>query len=55
MTRTQDGRTMQGVGGHGSLPLSHLGNVVTRIEIHVHTLTVILSLELKVSTPPVSQ
>ena len=30
----EDGRTAQGVCGNGSVPLSHLGNVVTRIRIH---------------------
>ena len=30
----EDGRTAPGVCGNGSLPLSHLGNVVTRIGIH---------------------
>ena len=28
----EDGRTAPGVGGHGSVPLSHSGNVVTRME-----------------------
>ena len=27
----EDGRTAPGVRGHGSIPLSHSGNVVTRI------------------------
>ena len=35
----EDGRTAPGVCGHGSVPLSHSGNVVTRIGIHTHTLT----------------
>ena len=30
----KDGRTGPGVCGNGSVPLSHLGNVVTRIGIH---------------------
>ena len=30
----KDGRTAQGVRDHGSEPLSHSGNVVTRIESH---------------------
>ena len=30
----EDGRTAPGVCGNGSLPLSHSGNVVTRIGIH---------------------
>ena len=33
-----DGRTAPGVCGNGSVPLSHSGNVVTRIGIHTHTL-----------------
>ena len=32
-TRT-DARRRPGVGGHGSVPLSHLGKVVTRIGLH---------------------
>ena len=32
----EDGRTAPGVCGNGSVPLSHSGNVVTRIEIHTH-------------------
>ena len=32
-----DGRTAPGVCGNGSVPLSHSGNVVTRIGIHTHT------------------
>ena len=34
----QDGRTAPGVCGNGSVPLSHSGNVVTRIGIHTHSL-----------------
>ena len=34
----EDGRTAPGVCGNGSVPLSHSGNVVTRIGIHTHTL-----------------
>ena len=30
----EDGHTALGVCGNGSIPLSHSGNVVTRIEIH---------------------
>ena len=30
----EDGRTAPGVCGNGSVPLSHSGNVVTRIRIH---------------------
>ena len=36
----EDGRTVPGVCGNGSVPLSHSGNVVTRIGIHTHTHTV---------------
>ena len=35
----EDGRTAPGVCGNGSVPLSHSGNVVTRIGIHIHTHT----------------
>ena len=34
----EDGRTAPGVCGNGSVPLSHSGNVVTRIRIQTHTL-----------------
>ena len=30
----EDGCTVPAVHGHGSVPLSHLGNVVTRIGLH---------------------
>ena len=33
----EDGRMAPGVCGSGSVPLSHSGNVVTRIGIHTHT------------------
>ena len=33
----EDGRTAPGVCGNGYVPLSHSGNVVTRIGIHTHT------------------
>ena len=33
----EDGHTAPGVCGNGSVPLSHSGNVVTRIGIHTHT------------------
>ena len=33
----KDERTPLGVCGDGSVPLGHLGNVVTRIGIHTHT------------------
>ena len=38
-THNKDGRTAPGVCGNGSVPLSHSGNVVTRIGIHTHTPT----------------
>ena len=37
--RSEDGRTAPCVCGNGSVPLSHSGNVVTRIGIHTHTHT----------------
>ena len=37
--QTQRGRKAPGVCGNGSVPLSHSGNVVTRIGIHTHTQT----------------
>ena len=40
----EDGRTAPGVCGNGSVPLSHSGNVVTRIGIHTYTHTRKLSL-----------
>ena len=33
----EDGRTAPGVFGNGSVPLSHSGNVGSRIGIHTHT------------------
>ena len=33
----EDGRTAPGVCGNGSVPLSHSGNIVTIIGIHIHT------------------
>ena len=33
----EDGRTAPCVRGHGSVPLSHSGNVVMRIGLHTHT------------------
>ena len=39
----EDRRTAPGVCGNGSVPLSHSGNVVTRIGIHTHTLQVLLT------------
>ena len=33
----EDGRTAPGVRSHGSIPLCHSGNVVTRIGLHTHT------------------
>ena len=38
----EDGRTAPGVCGNGSVPLSHSGNVVTRIGIHTHTLCTLI-------------
>ena len=38
----EDGRTAPGVCRNGSVPLSHSGNVVTRIGIHTHTIFDIL-------------
>ena len=38
----EDGRTAPGVCGNGSVPLSHSGNVVTRIGIQIHTMRFIL-------------
>ena len=35
-THNKDGRTAPGVCGNGSVPLSHSGNIVTRIGIHTH-------------------
>ena len=35
---SEDGRTAPGMCGNGSVPLSHSGNVVTRIGIHTHTI-----------------
>ena len=35
----EDGRTAPGVCGNGSVPLSHSGNVVTRIGIHTSSCT----------------
>ena len=35
----EDGRTAPGVCGNGSVPLSHPGNVLARIEIHTHLLS----------------
>ena len=37
----EDGRTAPGVCGNGSVPLSHSGNVVTRIGIHTLQWTVL--------------
>ena len=33
----EDGRTVPGVCGHGSILLSHSGNIVMRIGLHTHT------------------
>ena len=43
----EDGRTAPGLCGNGSVPLSHSGNVVTRIGIHTHTQRFILCLTLE--------
>ena len=45
--QNEDGLTVPGVCGNGSVPLSHSGNVVTRIGIHTHTLTIHTTLILK--------
>ena len=37
----EDGRTAPGVCGNGSVPLSHSGNVVTRIGIHTHSIQLV--------------
>ena len=37
----EDGRTAPGVCGNGSVPLSHSGNVVTRIGTHTHCFSLI--------------
>ena len=39
----EDGRTAPGVCGNGSVPLSHSGNVVTRIGIHTHRPSILCS------------
>ena len=39
----EDRRTAPGVCGNGSVPLSHSGNVVTRIGINTHTHTRLIS------------
>ena len=45
-----DGRTAPGVCGNGYVPLSHSGNVVTRIGIHTHCyLPVTIRLQLELS------
>ena len=41
----EDGRTAPGVCGNGSVPLSHSGNLVTRIGIHIHTVRFIYNRE----------
>ena len=35
----EDGCTAPGVRGHGCVPLSHLGNVLTRTGLHTHVCT----------------
>ena len=44
-THNKDGRTAPGVCGNGSVPLSHSGNVVTRIGIHTRGGSVTLKSE----------
>ena len=34
----EDGRTARDVRGHCSVPLSHSGNIVTRMRLHTHTI-----------------
>ena len=46
----EDGRTAPGVCGNGSVPLSHSGNVVTRIGTHTHTRIFSLFIERKKPT-----
>ena len=40
----EDGRTAPGVCGNGSVPLSHSGNVVTRIGTQTHKTAILLAL-----------
>ena len=49
-TRTEHIRTAPGVCSNGSVPLSHSGNVVTRIGIHTHTIYLII-LEVYICVP----
>ena len=53
---SEDGRTAPGVCGNGPVPLSHSGNVVTRIGIHTHTqvqlFSCLVSQGMKLSMPP---
>ena len=44
----EDRRTAPGVCGNGSVPLSHSGNVVTRIGIHTHIQYELLSFQLMI-------
>ena len=39
----EDGRTAPGMCGNGSVPLSHSGNVVTRIGTHTHSIQMVKS------------
>ena len=50
----EDGHTALGVRSHGSVPLSHSLRELDYTHTHTHN-SVILSLDLIVSTPPVSQ
>ena len=46
-THNKDGRTAPGVCGNGSVPLSHSGNVVTRMGIHTHSSIALLLVSTK--------
>ena len=41
----EDGRMAPGVRSHGSVPLSHSGNVVTRTGLHTHTHSILMNSE----------
>ena len=47
----EDGRTAPGVCGKGSVPLSHSGNVVTRIGIHTYIHTPSLFIQHEICIP----
>ena len=40
-TDNEDGRMAPGVCGNGSVPLSHSGNIITRINIGIHTIRIV--------------